>query len=313
MKFGSFLNYFVPFGSVALLASCSNNMQPMSVNLKASTSIASTGNSSLAIRDMGWGGGQLWAVTQTARGSDFYLAKCNNANPNNAASSFQWDVMTNHWGLRCAVANSGRCYHVNANGELWWTTGNGGASVILILPTGNLKALDIGAGTTPQNGQDRLWVLFKDPQSKQHVYFGDYDGNFNGSGQGTVTWINEVILYNIGALLRISADFTGNINGDGQGVSALSTDGTYGIYEWDLDTHENNVPLNFQDIAACDGNYVYKCNPSFQLYKGTAPTTYSPTNRYGTYSVGMTKINGVVYVMYITTSNNFAFTTFSNF
>ncbi len=284
MKVRSPLKFFVSCVSVVLVASCSRTMQPVSVD-SGGGPVTTAAISDLSIRDMGWAGGQLWAVTRQARGSDYYLARY-------SSSTQRWVVLTSYWGQKCAVSNSGKCYHVNAAGQIWWVTRNPNGTYsnqrITTLPA-NKVARDIGVG--PYDGQEQIWVRFRDNAGNYTVERAAYSGSGSSVEGGSTGWYQHQVWG--GSPKCVSAD-------PYYGYTAIGIVTSNYMTLWDPDAHGMEIPdlnCNLVDAAVCDGNFIVVTDDQ-KLYRN-----FEVVNRFATTSVSLTKIFGVLYAMYINSSN----------
>jgi hypothetical protein len=291
-----FLKLSVPFVSAVLLTTCSNNMTPVSVGSNAN-SYSATIVTGLQIQDMGWGGGQLWAVSKTAQGNDYRLAIYVNG---------AWQL-TSSYGLKCAVSNSGKCYHVNSSNQIWWVTRNSNGTYsnqqITTLPSGQTPK-DIGVGTF--SGQERIFVRFKDGSGNYTAAFADYSGSGSSVVGGTTGWVTVLVWG--GSPKCVAADpYNGSF---GAGIGSDNC-----INQWDPDAHGNYIQglnCNLTDIAACDGKFVVTTDDQ-KLYRGDNLSSWTVVNRFAkSYGVSMTKIGGVVYAMYINSSNYLEYVKFAD-
>jgi hypothetical protein len=297
MKLKNSIKFFVSFVFVGLWISCSNNVQPVSVDSNTGNNVTAA-LSGLQIQDMGWAGGQLWAVSKTQQGNDYRLAIFLNNN---------WQY-TSNYGLKCAVSHSGKCYHVNSSNQLWWVTRNANGTFtsqqITTLPA-NKSPKDIGAGV--YNGNDRIWVRFKDNSGNYTVSYADYSGSGSSVIGGTSGW-NQRQVWG-GAPTCVSSDPYNGFFGAGIG----STDNTINV--WEPDANGANIPdlnCNLTDIATCDGKYVVTTDDQ-KIYRGDNYSSWTVVNRFAkSYGVGMMKLSGVVYVMYINNSNNLEYCKFDD-
>ena len=290
------LKIFIPLVFSVLLANCSNNNQPVSVdsNTIDFTAIA---NSSLKIQDMGRGGSQLWAVTKNpvSTSDDFYLAKWNTL-------TAQWD-MTGHYGIRCAVSETGKCYHVNSFGHIWWVTligynQNGVPQYqnqYLSLPNQNWKAIDIGASII-DGAVDNLWVIFDGNDGNVYTCYGTY----YGSGS-YVNWSNPTPHIPTGDPVRISAD-------PAQSSAAVVVSNIGQVFLIDPDPSKPEG-ITFKDAAMMNSCYYVGIKDS-KLWYGQYKLHYTPIT--AVHSVSMAKINNMMYVYWIDSEEHLAFDSYEH-
>lgn len=83
----------------------------------------------------------------------------------------------------------GRYYYVNSAGQIWCITRNPDFTYtklqITTLPA-NMYARDIGAGT--YNGNDRLWVRFRNAAGNHLICFAEYAGSGSSVIDGSAGW-----------------------------------------------------------------------------------------------------------------------------
>lgn len=153
-----FLGLAIASVTVALMTGCSDNgVQPISGTDGNHKTIAALQD--LAVRDFSIAGNQCYALTNVIApgppGGNYYLAQYNN-------SSNSWNQLP-HYGKDLAVSASKKCYHVNANGEIWWAeeyVDYGDRSVLCPMINGTrVKARWIAAGVSPNGGKDYLWIV----------------------------------------------------------------------------------------------------------------------------------------------------------
>jgi hypothetical protein len=281
MKLRNTLKFTMPFVSALLLASCSNDNQPVSVASNNGNMLTIAGISDIQVQDMGYVTNQLWAVTLNypKGGGNYYLARFD-------ILQNKWTVSTSRYGVKCAVAASGKCYHVNAAGELYWVTSINGNATKINTPkinTLSTTAKDVGAGSFGDN--DWIWVVLMTSNGNKYICFGTYSGSGNSAD-----WQPALPLVR-GSPVRVATDpLNGNV-----GVFYSS----YGdFYYHDPDGGRVGTARAFQDVAVCDN---LKCVTiiNSNLYVSTDVGNFQSTNIAAKLSVAATQINGQNAVLYI--------------
>lgn len=285
MNLKKFLMYSIPFFSIIILTNCSNNDPVVSVASDSENPITTASLSNEKLMDVAWTGGwygNLWAITQRNAGtSDYYLAKFN-------FTSLDWDIKYSHYGVRCAVSENGRCYHVNSSGQIWWVTGDGPGTWLSRPENNTLLARDIAIGNF--DGGERLWVVFQEPSPSMviHVYYGDYSGSGN-----SVAWTNDDCNYcpTTGYMERISTDPSA-----GAFACGSTSWGTLWYLDPEFNSYEDYSVVD--DVAYFETDYATIINS--KLWSGSwIGMQLEPTNITAQRSVGMTNVFGMRYIMYL--------------
>jgi hypothetical protein len=197
-----------------------------------------------------WGVGELWAVSTQSKGSDYYLARYN-------FTTNQWNVLTSHWGLRCAVSELGKCYHVNAAGQIWWATSTGSSNSINtpVIHNQSTKVIDIDVANY-DGTLDFIRIICQTPSGNKYICNTLYmdDGN-------STNWTVEGKYGIVGSPVRISIDMT-NFS---QGAACDSYGYLYvhGDPEWMRFIGTSN----FTDVATCGGNTAAIKSSKLYIYQ----------------------------------------------
>jgi hypothetical protein len=196
---------------------------------------------------------------------------------------------------------------VNSSNQIWWVKRNSNGTFtnqqITTLPV-NRVPKDIGAGTF--DGNDRLWVRFKDNLGNYTIQWADYSGSGNSVVGGAAGWREPVPVIG-GSPQCVSADpYVAVV-----GVTISSNN----CFNWcNPEPHGHTIPdlnCNLVDVATCDGKFLIVTDNQ-TLYRGDGLTSWEAVSRFANYNVAMTKINGIIYALYINSGSYLEFVKFDD-
>jgi hypothetical protein len=230
-----------------------------------------------------WGSGELWAVTTQSKGADYYLARYN-------FTTDQWKVLTSHWGLRCSVSNNGKCYHVNAAGQIWWATSTGSSDYINtpVINNQSTKAVDIDVANY-DGINDYIRMVCQTPGGTRYICSIIYlDGH-------SPKWYVEGKNGIVGSPIRLSIEFTNSSQG-----AALDNLG-YIYFQGDPEWGRSPGTSSFTDVAIC-GGYMAAIKSS-KLYVCQFPGDVFVNTGVTAKKVRTTMINGMYSLLYVNGNN----------
>ncbi len=249
----------VTFASVFLsVVGCSNNISPLSVSKTPEKTTASIKDKELY--DICVVGNLIWGLSRERVGTtnNYWIYYYDNRG--------QIWVKSNHYGKKIAVSTNNRCYHINAENQIWWgtTTSNGQ----IPLPPNQVQVLDIGVGNSAA-GQS-LMVICKDASGAASAWKFWLEGNTHNIWAKLVAVPENPI--------AVSVD---PYNGYNAAYICGSDNRVYVCGERSLYYLQVNSPTSCTNVSICGTNVICNTKGGKYIYKATVGGTYSMVSSLG--------------------------------